>query len=1376
MTAAEKRRIRVARVATNTAAAVAVAVGTLAFIGWVTGAIILTRIHPSAVSMKMNTAIGSVLAGLAIFLHSRGKARRWALSLAATTGAIGLATLLEHSTNADLGIDQLFVMETFDGMLSPGRMTTSAALNLTLFGASFWIDSRPGKRFALLAQLSALVMLLSSFFNLAGYMYGAQSLHLTYTFMALPTALACLALGVGLLASRPERGLLAMVIADDAGGILARRTLTASVAVPLLLGSCVLWASDVAAFDLRFGLAIFATSNVSLFLGLVAWAATLLRKHDIHRRAAEEALRVANERLESRVQERTRALAAANRSLVEKDAERTRMIEALTAGEERYRSLARSLPNAATLVYDHDLRFVMADGELLKQLKLEPKDVVGKTLNELVTSKNAEAVDKAYRGALHGVSSIVDLEARQHTFRLHVGPVYDGAGALTGGLVFFYDITVTKQAEAVLQESEARMRGLAEAAFEGIALIDGDKLIEANSALCEMFGRSRDALVGQPFPELIDWLDRPAILEHIERGTADAREATGVRADGGTFPIAVRARRMAWGDRTLLALAIQDLTAGRQAEAAAREATTLWRGILDSADYSIIASNTEGVITEFNPAAERLLGYDAAEVVGVESIEMFHDSTEVAARAKSVGNELQIPLSPGFEVLVAKARRGITDQNEWSYVRKDGARVPVLLSVSALRDPSGAVYGFLAIGSDIREQRRTERELIKARDAAERAMRVRSDFLARMSHEIRTPLNGILGMIDLALLTPMTDEQREYLETTQASARNLLAIINDILDFSKIDSGKLRLEQIAFRPRSAFGSAVRVLGPLAQGKGIAILLDVAKDVPDGLIGDPQRINQVLTNLVANAIKFTDRGEVAVSVTVVEPGRSRVGLQVKVRDTGIGIPPEKQRMIFEAFSQGDEATTRRYGGTGLGLAISAQLIELMGGRIWVQSALGQGSEFAFSVPLDVDAAAEAAATPHALLRGMRALVVDDHAGQAALVKSLLEGWRMEATLAKRTDAVAIARTAHEAGTPFALLAIEHGLLQPESDALLAELKSYGGKDLLVVSLGAGSPAQAAIADRVFGLHGTVPTPVLASSLLETIEALATGRRGAGAADDGTREVTAVHDVVGLSAEILVAEDNAINRKVVRGMLERAGHRVETVENGREALAAIARRRFDLVLMDVEMPVMDGLEATRTLRALGGPRLPIVALTAQAMKGDKDRCLQAGMDAYLTKPIDRIDLLRLISRLLNGEGVPIATEDPVSAPVHVSSSSSPRPAAFDRAELLNRLGGDEELCADVISLFLKDAPQLLAELKAAFDADAAPPVERAAHKLRGVLLNLGARPSAARAESIELRARAQELAAAGTALVALEAELADLTSALQTGGPRVSGNSM
>ncbi|HEY0712623.1 MAG TPA: response regulator, partial [Polyangia bacterium] len=574
--------------------------------------------------------------------------------------------------------------------------------------------------------------------------------------------------------------------------------------------------------------------------------------------------------------------------------------------------------------------------------------------------------------------------------------------------------------------------------------------------------------------------------------------------------------------------------------------------------------------------------------------------------------------------------------------------------------------------------------------------------------------------------------------------------------------------------RAAFGSALRVLGPLAQGKGIALLLDIANDVPDGLIGDPQRLNQVLTNLVSNAIKFTDRGEVAVSVTVAEPGASRIGLQVQVRDTGIGIPPEKQRMIFEAFSQADEATTRRYGGPGLGLAISAQLVELMGGRIWVQSALGQGSEFAFVVPIDVDSAAEATASPHALLRGMRALVVDDHAGQAALVKSLLEGWRMEATLAKRSDAAAVARAAQEAGTPFALLAIDHGLLQPEADGLLGELKRFGSKDLLVVSLGAGSPVEAAVADRVFGLHGTVPTPVLASSLLETIEALATGRRGGAAVDDGTREVTAVHDVVGLSVDVLVAEDNAINRKVVRGMLERAGHRVETVENGRQAVAAIARRRFDIVLMDVEMPVMDGLEATRTLRALGGPRLPINALTAQAMKGDKERCLQAGMDAYLTKPIDRIDLLRLIAALVSGERGPSLVEDPVSAPIHVSSS---RPAPFDRSELLNRLGGDEELCADVINLFLKDAPQLLAELKAAFDAHAAPPVERAAHKLRGVLLNLGARPSAARAEAIELRARADELSAAGGALVALEADLADLTRALQSAGvATASGNSM
>ncbi|HEY0706115.1 MAG TPA: PAS domain-containing protein, partial [Polyangia bacterium] len=400
MTPAEKRRIRIARLTTATAAAIAAAVGTLALIGWLSGVTILTRIHPSAVSMKVNTALASVMAAVALLLRSRQKARRAALGLATGATAIGAATLIQYAFGADLGIDQWLVEEPGEEM--PGRMAPSAAVNFILFGAGFWLDSKSGNRRANGAQVCALIMLLSSFFNVAGYMYGAQSLYASYTFMALPTALACLSLGVGLLASRPERGLLAMVIADDAGGMLARRTLTASIAVPLLLGSLVLWVADVAHFDLRFGLAIFASSNATIFVAIVAWAARLLRKHEIQRHAADEALRLANERLESRVQERTRALAAANRALVEKDVERTRVLEALATGEERYRSLARSLPNAATLAYDHNLRFVMAEGELLKQLGLEPKDVIGKTLVDLVTPANAAAVENAYREALRG--------------------------------------------------------------------------------------------------------------------------------------------------------------------------------------------------------------------------------------------------------------------------------------------------------------------------------------------------------------------------------------------------------------------------------------------------------------------------------------------------------------------------------------------------------------------------------------------------------------------------------------------------------------------------------------------------------------------------------------------------------------------------------------------------------------------------------------------------------------------------------------------------------------------------------------------------------------------------------------------------------------
>ncbi len=776
------------------------------------------------------------------------------------------------------------------------------------------------------------------------------------------------------------------------------------------------------------------------------------------------------------------------------------------------------------------------------------------------------------------------------------------------------------------------------------------------------------------------------------------------------------------------------------------------RAMLEGAEYAIIAGGPDGIIREFNSGAERMLGYSAAEVIG-KPLPPIHDPAEVVERARVLSAELGRFIEPGIDVFVTRCREGMPELNEWTYIRKDGSRLPVRLSLTALRGTGGEILGFLGIAYDITDIKRAQRDLIVARDSAEHAMRARSDFLARMSHEIRTPMNGILGMIDLALQTDLTPEQRDYLLTTQASAHRLLAIINDILDFSKIDAGKLRLESIPFRLPETIAAAVRPLRTVAQGKGIELLFEMAPDSPRGVRGDPHRLVQILTNLVGNAIKFTERGEVVVALA----GRTLDGetceVTVEVRDSGPGIPPDKQEVIFRAFSQVDEATTRTHGGTGLGLAICAQLIELMGGKIWVESTPGQGSRFFFRLRLSLDKEARPAAQSISPLGDTLALVAIDHPGQRAIVERMLRSWQIEVVGAEEKDALLVAQAARRQGTPFGLVvarASASGDAALGSQAGIRELMAPGAR---LVLLDDAESVAVQVPGWPASEQAHVPTPVLASTLLEAIQ---------GTGSDAEAKPAPVETPPPSRAlRILVAEDNPVNRKVIGRMLEKEGHQVEMAHDGGQAVAALTARSFDLVLMDVEMPVLDGLEATRAVRARGD-RTPIVALTAQAMKGDEERCLAAGMSAYLTKPISRPDLLRTLA------GLPGAAP-PDRAPPPPSPSAPPEAddptRIFDRVKLLERVDGDHELLVQLVELFEADGLALLEAAKAAAAAGDVGGVERAAHSLVGMLLNLSAPTAAERARSVETLARRKDLVRAAAGIGGLEHALRSLEGRLR-----------
>jgi len=990
----------------------------------------------------------------------------------------------------------------------------------------------------------------------------------------------------------------------------------------------------------------------------------------------------------------------------------------------------------AALMYGYSAEEAAAGGMQL----ILPHDLVHQDRQILEAIRSGAQVDR-----------IETRRVRRDGVEVHVSvtmsPVLDARGNILGGSAIERDITDLVRTQKELREREEHIRLLLNSTAEAIYGIDSNgNCTFCNQACVKMLGYdSPDDLLGCNVHGLIhhthpdgtsyekeDCHIYNAIRQnretHIDDEVLWRRDGTSFPAEYWSYPIVNR------GKITGAVVTFLDISERVQAE----EGKARLASVVNSSVDAIIATDPAGTITNWNRGAELIYGYSAKE---------------------AIGNSLSMVMPPDHAldtsvVLDAIRNREELLQYETTRAKKDGEIIDVAITLSPIQTTDGRHVGASSIERDITARRRREQELEEARDAAEAANRTRSEFLANVSHELRTPMNAIIGMTDLALREDLPGEVRDCLTTARDSADTLLFLLNDILDYSRMEAGRFELDATDFNLRDMVHDTVKSLSLRAHEKGLELACHINLDVPYWVTGDPLRLRQVITNLVTNALKFTERGEVLVRIGLEEelpirdPGTT-FSLHVAVVDTGIGISQEDQQRIFSPFTQADASTTRRYQGTGLGLSICRRLTRLMNGRMWVESEPDVGSTFHFTACLTVAAEGDnEVAREHEAaqqLRDLPVLIVDDNLTNRRILTEMLRNWSMQPFAYADADE-AMKQLDHAAGlgTPFQLIIVD--ALMPDVDGFMLIERIQAQQALKRATILMLSSADRQIfKERCSTLPVTayLEKPVSQSDLLDAIVT----------ALDGPRLFPRAEETIGLTDQplkILVAEDTPANQKVIQRILSKRGHRIEIAHNGREAVERTERDPFDLVIMDVQMPTMDGLQATATIRAReqsSDQHTPIVAMTAHAMRGDREKCLDAGMDNYLSKPIDANKLIRLVESFgtstsegtsqmetdsSNDDDVDSRNQPPGQT---ADPASQPENKVWDLEAAMKRLGNDPELLHDLIDFFTEDAPTLLSTVESSLKSGDSADAARAAHSLKGLCSSFEAVAATTVAERIQ-----------------------------------------